>query len=118
MKTRTILYLFAGITGLLFSCSDAKIVSGNYHGTLYASDTVEATIKIFEVNEGYIRLETTSPQMNQSYIDYAKLQKNSADAYNLYGANPSGGYHLTGYYYESFLHVQSISNGYMFEGTK
>jgi hypothetical protein len=118
MKKVHVALAFMAVIFLLVSCSDAEIVSGTFHGKIYKTDTLEATVIVTKINDGYIRIYVTSALMNESYTEYAQLHKNAPEAYNLSLADVMGGYALTGYYYENFLHVDSWSNHFMFEGNK
>lgn len=103
---------------LLTSCSDAEIVSGNFNGKIYMTDTIDATAVVTAINDAYIRLEIGSPYLPQTYVEYAQLSKNNIDAYNLTLTNTLGETIFSGYFYEDFLHVYSLTNNYTFEGTK
>jgi len=91
------------------------MVSGKYTGQVYGSDTIPGTVLITEVNEAFVRINT-SWNSNEEYVDYAQLTKNSEDAYSFFYDDGTG--ILTGYYYEGFLHVHSASNNFTFEGNQ
>lgn len=118
MKKILALIPFIILLSILSSCSDAEIVEGTFHGKLYRTDTIDASARIFKVSDAYIGIEVTSTWMNEAYIDYAQLSMNATEAYNLRLLNDTGGFSLTGYYYEGFVQVNSWSNGYTFEGQK
>ncbi len=115
MKLHPILAVLFLAMLFLFSCTDAEIVSGSYHGKIYRTDTLDATVNVVELGDYYISIEVRYAP-NAAFIEHAKLVKNNANAYNLVLSNSTGGYILTGYYYDGFLHIESWNNNYIFEG--
>ncbi len=109
--------LTVGLVTFLASCSDADIVSGTYHGKIYTTDTMDATVKISPLTNTTIRIDITN-SLNQSYMDIAELTKNNTEAYNLFHGDPIGMEHVTGFYYEGFIFINSYTHGYSFEGER
>ncbi len=119
MKYRQQILVIFILSTLFFSCSDAEIVSGTFHGKMYAMDTLDADVKVTAINDGYVRLDLTSTSMSGGYVEYAQLTKNGELAYNLKLINSlTDSIELAGYYFEGFLSFDSWNHQYKFTGNK
>jgi len=99
----------------LSACTDAYVVSGKYSGTVYGADTVPGTVLITEVNESFVRINT-SWNSNAEFVDYAQMTKNGDLAYSF--SYQDDVTFFSGYYYEGFLLITSGSNQFTFEGNQ
>ena len=94
---------------ILVSCTDASIVSGLYNGKMYASDTLNVTITVSEVNKNYIKIDMID-SLDQQFIHFVSLTKTGNNAYDLDDNDPLGIAYLHGYYFEGFMNFY-YSNG-------
>lgn len=125
-RMNRVILLLLCIPFILSSCSNAGIVSGNYSGKFYYTDTAvfytdtsDATVVISEVNKEFIQIDITNSQ-SLSFTNYAQLTKNADQAYNLVYNDPLGTESLSGYYYEGYVHFTyaKASIDYMFDGER
>jgi hypothetical protein len=115
----TIFFLIICFT--VASCSDSEIVAGTFHGKMYSSDTVDATVKVTRINDGIIRLDITGPTINGGYVEYAQLEKDAEDAYAMSwysNSTISTILELSGYYFEGYMSFESWTHSYKFAGQK